>query len=73
MAKTSKTTYLYDGPYDAVEVRLPSGRSVTVERGGTVDLLPNEIEAVSQLIGWSKAPSSPATKATPTTDEKDQD
>jgi hypothetical protein len=32
----------YDGPHDAVEVYLPSGRTVTVERG---HLLPTEDDA----------------------------
>lgn len=70
MSTTEK--YRYDGGIDMIDVKLPTGRWLTVSRGDEVDLLPNEATAVSDLPGWTKVtpvPSRP-TEATDTKKEK---
>lgn len=50
----------YDGAIDAVEVVLPSGRSIVAERGSEHEVLPNEAAALASLFPeWQ--PVEPAT------------
>ena len=53
MSSKSKQTWVYDGPYDAVDVHLPT-RWITIKRADTVQLLPSEANAVRELPGWSQ-------------------
>jgi len=49
-------TWIYSGGYAAIDVRLPSGRWISVARGDSVDVLPNEAIALENLPGWDRAP-----------------
>ena len=52
---TQPTTkpFTYHGGLSAVDIKLPSGRWIRVERGQSVDLLPSEAKAVKALPDWS--------------------
>jgi len=52
----SSQTWIYSGGYDAIDLRLPSGRWISVARGDSVDVLPNEAKALKKLPGWDRAP-----------------
>jgi len=53
-AKSEPTTkpYTYAGGLSAIDIKMPSGRWLRVERGESVDLLPNEVKAVKALPDW---------------------
>lgn len=64
---TATKPWVYDGPYDGVDIKLVSGRWITVQRGDEIDLLPNEAKALKNLPGWS-----PVKTTTPSTDNKER-
>jgi len=49
-------TWVYEGPHDEVQVRLPSRRWLTAQRGSTHELMPNEANAIKDLPGWEPQP-----------------
>lgn len=54
---------VYSGPLAEVLVVLPTGRHITVHRGGEVEVLPREAEALDALPGWdAPAPAAPDSK-----------
>jgi hypothetical protein len=61
----STTPYVYDGPFDAVAVVLPSGRTAHVNRGETLDALPSEVAALDAAEGFKPAKAEAPAKAEP--------
>ena len=51
--KPTTKPFTYNGGLAAVDIKLPSGRWIRVERGQSVDLLPSEAKAVKALPDWS--------------------
>lgn len=56
MTKPKTQRWEYNGGRDAVEVRLPTGRWITVRRGESVTVLPNEAKPLKTMQGWNPAP-----------------
>lgn len=46
-------TVVYDGPFDRVDVPLPSGLVATVARGAAVDVPAHVADALLAQSGWS--------------------
>lgn len=46
-------TVVYDGPFDAVDVPLPSGLVATVKRGASCDFPAAIADALLAQTGWS--------------------
>jgi hypothetical protein len=46
--------WIYSGGRAEILIVLPSGRRLRVKRGETIELMPNEAEAVSNLSAWNE-------------------
>lgn len=51
--KPTTKPFTYHGGLSAIDIKLPSGRWLRVERNQSVDLLPSEAKAVKALPDWS--------------------
>jgi len=65
-------SFKYDGAMGSVTIFLPcSGRSLSVERGGILEVMDNEAFALANHPEFVEVTEAPAEKATiPTTDEE---
>lgn len=54
MAKAKPQKWTYQGRWDSIDIKLASGRWITVAAGETVELLPNEAKVIRTLPGWVK-------------------